>query len=116
MESPMTYYSFTIKNITNYSIIIESQTIDESYVHFDTLDKGQIINRKILQLQSFTDYKDTLVTTFFKSLKLKALNKNLSLDPLNRKSWNENLDSLSNNNCKSGTCFYTLIIKEEYVK
>jgi hypothetical protein len=116
MESPLTYYSFTIKNSTNTAIVVESKTIDDNYIRFDTLNKGQAINRKILQLQCFADYKDTLIRSFFKNLKLSIPNKSLYIDPLNRKNWNENLESLTGSNCKSGTCFYSLTINEKEIK
>lgn len=113
-EPPPVFYYFSIINNTNQILYIESETIDDSYMKYDTLFAGQEVNRKIVEMQCYDDYyKDSLVATFFKKINITTKDKKITIDPFKRINWNEKLD-LKGNSCKYGNVYYKLEIYSKY--
>lgn len=116
MEPPITFYSFSIINKTDKPIIIESKTIKDKYISYDTITTSQRFYKRIRKVQCFYEYKDTLISSFFELLKVRPYGKVLILDAHKTDNWVLKADSLSNGKCKGGACDYILIIKKSDLK
>lgn len=114
-EPPPVIYTFSIINNTNKILYIESETIEDSYLNYDTLKVGQEFKRKIIKMQCYDDYyKDTLVAAFFKELKISVSEKRIYVDPFKRNNWKEKL-VLKGGNCKYGNANHKMVINNQNI-
>ncbi|HEY9122927.1 MAG TPA: hypothetical protein VIO15_01215 [Bacteroidales bacterium] len=116
MEPPTTRYSFKIINKTNYSLFIDCKTVKYEEFSSDTVKSTQVFVKDILQLGCFQNYHDTLIQSFFKELKIRVDNRILNIDPYNRANWTDSTDLRGSSNCKGGSVYYTLVVKETDLK
>lgn len=108
-EPPPVFYTFIITNNSDHEIYIQSKTVKDTYVCYDTLVSGQEYKREIMKLQCYDDYyKDTLVAALFKKLEITTSAGKVNIDPYKRNNWKEKLELHGSNNCKSGYAYYLL--------
>jgi hypothetical protein len=113
MESPVTIYSFTIKNNTNHEVLIKVKPKDDKYFNIYTLENNNVYYVRFYKLQCYTDYKDSLITHFFSELNIDVNNQLIKKNPYDYSNWKVNLDTLSGFRCKSGICNYFLEIESK---
>lgn len=116
MEAPATFYSFTIKNSTDYNIIVKltDRAYDERVC--DTIISGETFYVSTLEQKCYKEYKDSLISTLFSEFELSVISKKNVLDPYKYSNWKENRDSLSGLRCKSGVVNYFMEISSKMIK
>jgi hypothetical protein len=112
MEPPTTFYIFKIINRTNTILYIESRQDKFTALKYDTLKTNQELIKEIPKINCYRDYHDTVIHSFFLTLKVKPMEGNLKIDPFNRTNWKNSIDLTGSNNCKGGKVYYTFIVWE----
>ncbi len=112
MEPPTTFYLFKIINKSKVLLLIDYNTVKYKDVGRDILKPEQEFVRDIPDLGCFKNYHDTLIQSFFKELKVQGVDQKLNINLYNRSIWKDSTDLRGSWNCKGGTVYYTLVIKD----
>jgi hypothetical protein len=115
-EPPTILYSFEIVNKSPVVLVVESRTIRYDEFSCDTLKPNQEFKKDIFRLGCFMSNRDTLIRTFFKELKIRSDNKDLTVDCYKRANWVERQVLKGSGHCTGGTVFYTLVINDVNLK
>jgi len=116
MEPPHTCYSFIIINETKWCLLIGSKTVPYDEHRIDTIKPYKEFVNNISELGYFQNYHDTLISTFFRDIKILVNGKNLPIDAFNRHNWNESKYLRGIPFYRYGIVCYTMVIKEGDLK
>ena len=116
LDPSPTLITFKICNMTENTLLIESESINENSYKRDTLLPNQKINFQTINFNCYKGLNDSLIQLFFKKISIKCANKNLNIELFKTSSWKESKEMNRFGECKRGKVTYTLFVNDSNLK